>query len=237
HPLAECHRAHVDVPLDKAHGVPFLHQLAAFHLAELVGGDATDGGQIGEHADGALYATGQHHGVAIDHTDHRVLQRHLPGEGTEGMGQAITLTGAAGTHDDQLDVVPIAHFLAHDVLDEVLVAFLHDRGDDGAGHRHSLHFLKYRLIHLEGGMSRDTEAGDHHEHMVGQRCGSHALDGLAHPREAPVQEVHPAEVVSGRIAVTPHTQGADQENELLVRRVEIARVHHFRAKRDQGDQA
>src|SRR5690606_537282 len=104
----------------------------------------------GEHADRTLDATGQQHGVAVDHTDHRIVHRHLPGQGAEGVGQTVTFAGAAGADDDQLDVVPLTHFLLHDFLDEAFVRLLDDRDDHRAGHRQALHFLEYGAVHLVG---------------------------------------------------------------------------------------
>ncbi|MNH12068.1 hypothetical protein D3C79_716010 [compost metagenome] len=237
HPVRQGHGAHVDVPLDETHRVPLTHQVAAFDFTELVGGQAADLRQVGKQLDRALDAAGQHHGVAVDHTDHRIFQWHLPRQGAEGMGQAITLAGAAGTNDHQFDVVAVLDLVAHDLLDELLVAFFDDRGNHRARHLEPLHLLEHRLVDLEGGVGGDAKTGHHHEHVRGQRRIAHALDGLADARELPVQEVHTAHVVDDGIAIAPHAQGADEEDEAVVARVQIRRGDHLRGQGDQAEQA
>ncbi|MNZ30648.1 hypothetical protein D3C78_479260 [compost metagenome] len=153
------------------------------------------------------------------------------------MGQAITLAGAAGADDHQLDVVAVLDLVAHDLLDELLVALLDDRGDHRARHLQPLYLLEHRLVDLEGGVGGDAKTGHHHEHVRRQRRIAHALDRLAHAWELPVQEVHAAQVVDDGIAIAPHAQRTDDEDELVVCRVEVLRCDHLRRQRDQAEQA
>ncbi|MNM55294.1 hypothetical protein D3C81_664300 [compost metagenome] len=237
HPVRQGHRTHVDMALDETHRVPLAHPAATFDFAEFVGGQTADIRQHGKQFDRALDAAGQHHGVAVDHPDHRVFHRHLPGQRTEGMGQAIALAGAASADDHQLDVVAVLDLVAHDVLDEGLVAFLDDRGNHRARHLEPLHLLEHRLVDLERGQGRDAEAGDHHEHVRRQRRIAQAIDLAAQARELPVQEVHAAQVVEDGIAIAPQAQRADDEDEQVMVRVQVLRRDHLRRQRDQAGQA
>ncbi|MCY1294956.1 hypothetical protein D9M70_442760 [compost metagenome] len=103
HPLAECHRAHVEVALGEAQPVPLAHEVAAAHLAEFVGGQPAELGEQPEVGHGPADDARLEDAVAVDHHDHRIGRRQMPGNGAKAIGQAVALAGAGDTHEVQPD--------------------------------------------------------------------------------------------------------------------------------------
>ncbi|MGE6473384.1 LamB/YcsF family protein [Serratia proteamaculans] len=73
-------------------------------------------------------------------------------------------------------------------------------------------------------MGGNAKTGDHHVHVVRQRRVPHAVYLAAQARKLPVQEVHAAQVVDDGIAIAPHADGTNDENELGVVRVQVLRA-------------
>ncbi|MND78798.1 hypothetical protein D3C80_705190 [compost metagenome] len=91
--------------LGEAQFVPLAHDVTAAHFAELVGGQATDIAEQLEPGHGLAYHAFTEHGVAVDHRHDGVLVWQVAGDGTEAIGQAVTLAGTGDTHEVQGDAV------------------------------------------------------------------------------------------------------------------------------------
>ncbi|MNF88531.1 hypothetical protein D3C84_710280 [compost metagenome] len=174
HPLAQCHRAHIDVPLGEPQLVPFAHQVAAAYLAELIGGQPADVRKKLEPGHGLTYQPGGKHGVAIDHGHHRIGVRHVPGDRPETMGQAVALAGAGNPHEAQLDLLRRG-IAVPERLDQQFIGEL----DDGTHHRGRVTttdgFFDHRAVHLRRGQRLDPKTGDQQKHV--RRVGNAAEPG------------------------------------------------------------
>ncbi|MDT4853316.1 hypothetical protein FQZ97_875780 [compost metagenome] len=205
--------------LGEAQLVPLAHHVAAAHLAELVGGQPADVGEQLEPGHGALDHVRLEHAVAVDHRDHRVLVRQVPGDGPEAVGQAVALAGAGDAHEVQGD--PRRRLvLGPQALHQQLVGALDDRAHHGGRQAAGDGFLDHRAVDHGGGQRVDAEAGDHQEHV--RRVGGAAE--LAHlaavVRVDHVEKQHAAQEVRGAHRVAPDADRADQQQEVLRMRIE-----------------
>ena len=204
------------MPLHEAHRVPFFDQPTAFNRAELVGGHPANVGQIGKQFGGTLNTAGQHYGVAIHYAYHCILNRHATRQRPECVRQAIALAGSSGADDHQMNIILIGQHLTHDLLDEIFICLLDNRGYYRAANRQPLQLLKHRAVYLVGSLGRNAKTGYDHVHMRRQSCITHTFYGAPHLREPPVQEIHAAQVMGDRVAVAPYADNADDENEVLM---------------------
>ncbi|SVJ65978.1 Uncharacterised protein [Klebsiella pneumoniae] len=237
HALGQGHRAHVDVALGEAQLVPLAHHVAALHFAEFIGGEAADVGEELEPGHGLLHHAVVEHGVAVDHRDHRVVVRQVPGNRAEAIGQAVALAGAGNPHEVEADPVRRVHLLPQRT-DQDLVGHLDDGADHGGRVAAVDGFADHRAIDHGSGQGVDAETGDHQEHV--RRVGRAAQ--LAHApavvRVDHVEEQHAAQEVHAAHGVAPDADGADKQDEILGVGVEhglrhCQREHHQQAEEHQ----
>ncbi|MNO88537.1 hypothetical protein D3C76_799900 [compost metagenome] len=225
HALGQGHRAHVDVALGEAQFVPLAHDVAAAHFAEFVGGQATDIAEQLEPGHSLAHHAGFEHGVAVDHRDHGILVRQVPGNRAEAIGQAITLAGTGNAHEVQFDVARRVE-LGPQAFHQQLVGHLHQRADHGGRVAAGDRLADDRAVDLGGGQRIDAKAGDHQKY-VGRVSRRAQLAHLApQVRVDHVEEQHAAHKVRGTHGVTPDTHRAHQENEVLRLRVENGLGQH-----------
>ncbi|MCY1220030.1 hypothetical protein D9M72_320290 [compost metagenome] len=214
HALGQRHGAHVEVALGETQLVPLAHDVAAAHLAELVGGQAADIREELEPGHGLSHHAFGQHGVAVDHRHHRIRVRQLAGDGAEAVGQAIALAGAGNAHEVQLDPRRRRQ-LGPEVLHQQLVGQLDDGADHGGRVAAVDGFLDHRAVDHGGGQCLDAEAGHHQEHVGrGRRVAEFGQAPLV-PGVDEVEEQRAACEVQGAHGVAPDAHGPDQQQEML----------------------
>ncbi|MNM79017.1 hypothetical protein D3C81_909380 [compost metagenome] len=225
HALGQGHRAHVDVTLGETQLVPFAHDVAAAHFAELVGGQAADVAEQLEPRHGLAHDTFGEHGIAIDHRNDCAVIRQVTGDGAEAVGQAIAFAGAGNAHEVELHMRWRVHPLPQ-AFHQQLIGHFDDGADHGGRQAAVDRFADHRAVDLRGGQRVDTKTGDHQKHMGRVRRLAQLAHFAPQVRVDHVQKQHAAQKVRGTHRVAPDTDDTDQENEVL--RLGVERGHRQR---------
>ncbi|MNZ75144.1 hypothetical protein D3C78_936150 [compost metagenome] len=202
--------------------VPFAHDVAAAHFAELVGGQAADVAEQLEPRHGLAHSAFAEHGVAIDHGDHGAVIRQVAGDGAETVGQAVALAGAGNAHEVELDPGRRIHPVPQ-AFDQQFIGHFDDGADHGGRQLAVDRFADHRAVDLRGGQRIDTETGDHQKYMGRVRRLAQLAHFAPQVRVDHVEKQHAAHKVRGTHRVAPDTHGANQENEVL--RLGVERGH------------
>jgi len=135
-------------------------------------------------------------------------------DGAKAVGQAVTLAGAGDAHEVQGHAVGRVE-LGPQAFHQQFVAHFHQRADHGGGVAAVDCLADHRAVHLRGGQGVDAKAGDHQVHVrrVG-RAAQFAHLASQH-RVDDVEEQHAPHEVRGTHGITPDSDSADEEDEVL----------------------